>query len=145
MHSIKATRMSDWFPDVEFGIQIVPDWPQIGHIWDLKKIRFSTFWQVKPKTYRNSYKKSQFCPVWGQSNPILMQDFLFTWQMTYYQYTVWKFDCLTLTTVSCPSGRTSWRAMSTSFVTNIWVSQTMAIVSTIESKFAVWTFCSIKK
>ena len=44
--------------DVNFGIQIGPDWPQMG----------------VPKCTETDLKKSQICPIWRQSNPIWMSN-----------------------------------------------------------------------
>ena len=38
----------------------------------LFKISFSTFWIAEPKCTETDLKKSQICPIWGQSDPIWM-------------------------------------------------------------------------
>ena len=47
---------------------------QIGAKWDKSdtfKIRFITFWLAELKCIETDLKKSQICPICGQSDPIL--------------------------------------------------------------------------
>ena len=52
-----------------------PDWVRLApngtNLW-LFKISFSTFWLSEPKCTETDLKKSQICPIWGQSDQLLM-------------------------------------------------------------------------
>ena len=40
------------------------------------EIRFSTFWFAQPKCTETSFKKSQICLIWGQSDPMWMPNWI---------------------------------------------------------------------
>ena len=42
----------------------------------LFKISFSTFWLIEPKCIETDLKKSQICPIWGQSDPFRMSNYI---------------------------------------------------------------------
>ena len=58
-----------WNRDGKFDIQIGSDWPQIEQIWDFLRsvsIHFGMYWNWS----ETDLKKSQICPICGQSDPI---------------------------------------------------------------------------
>ena len=54
-----------WHPN---WVRLAPNWTNLG----LFKISFSTFWLGEPKCTETDLKKTQICPIWGQSDPIWM-------------------------------------------------------------------------
>ena len=49
-------------------VRLAPNATNLG----LFKISFSTFWRTAPKCTETDLKKSQICPIWGQSDLILL-------------------------------------------------------------------------
>ena len=70
-----------------FVFQIGWDWPQIGQFWDFFRSDFSTVWLVETNVnpgifqirsrsqnaLKSDLKKSQNCPIWDQSEPLLVK------------------------------------------------------------------------
>ena len=56
-----------WHPN---WVRCAPNWTNLG----LFKICFSTFWRPAPKCTETDLKMSQMCPIWGQSDPIQLQN-----------------------------------------------------------------------
>ena len=54
-----------WHPN---WVRLAPNGTNLG----LFKISFSTFWLGEPKCTETDLKKSQNCPIWGQSDSIWM-------------------------------------------------------------------------
>ena len=86
-HPIHLARKSD-IPDdpsatrrTRQGWQVWhPNWvilAQNGTNLSFYKISFSTFWLGETKRTETDLKKSQICPIWGQSDPIWMPNLTF--------------------------------------------------------------------
>ena len=63
LDSIQGCRI--WHPN---WVRLAPNGINLG----LFKISFSTFWLGEPKCTETDLKKSQICPIRGQSDPIWM-------------------------------------------------------------------------
>ena len=50
-------------------------WPQMRQIWNILRSVFSTVWLAEPNCTETDLKKSQICPIWGQSDPICVPNF----------------------------------------------------------------------
>ena len=57
------TKMAELAPN---WVRLAPNGTNLG----LLKISFSTFWRPAPKCTETDLKKSQICPIWGQSDQI---------------------------------------------------------------------------
>ena len=56
-------RCRIWQPNC---VRLAPNGTKLG----IFKIGLSTFWLAEPKCTETDLKKSQFFPIWGQSDPI---------------------------------------------------------------------------